>query len=161
MTRVLGWWGTGVYYRAKCASCKSSPSWQAFGLVGAGPFHEPWDMPPGFGLRQSCRLRGAPQRRFGATAAGAFRTSKAAEGRRSPRRYRAEACPFRFIVLEQFQKEQPRINQRNPTAQGKFVFPIRYRSHSRAAPLPSLNAHTTRLWPRRQSPAANTPFRFV
>src|SRR5579884_3787733 len=40
---------------------------------------------------------------------------------------------------------------------GKFVRPIRYRSHSRAAPRPSLIAHTTRLWPRRMSPAANTP----
>src|SRR5437773_4369112 len=39
---------------------------------------------------------------------------------------------------------------------GKFVSPIRYRSHSRAAPLPSLIAQTTRLWPRRQSPAATT-----
>jgi hypothetical protein len=31
------------------------------------------------------------------------------------------------------------------------------RSHSRAAPRPSLNAHTTRLWPRRQSPQAKRP----
>src|SRR5262249_20985390 len=42
--------------------------------------------------------------------------------------------------------------------QGKSVWPIKNRSHSRAAPRPSLKAHTTRLWPRRQSPAAKTPF---
>ena len=40
---------------------------------------------------------------------------------------------------------------------GRSVRPIRYRSHSRAAPRPSLMAQTTRLWPRRQSPAAKTP----
>lgn len=41
------------------------------------------------------------------------------------------------------------------------VFPIKYRSTSLAAPLPSRMAQTTRLWPRRASPAANTPSRFV
>jgi hypothetical protein len=40
---------------------------------------------------------------------------------------------------------------------GRSVAPMRKRSHSRAAPRPSLKAQTTRLWPRRQSPAANTP----
>ena len=30
---------------------------------------------------------------------------------------------------------------------------MRKRSHSRAAPRPSFKAHTTRLWPRRLSPA--------
>ena len=29
---------------------------------------------------------------------GAINTSKAAEGRRGPRRCRADACPFRFMV---------------------------------------------------------------
>ena len=47
------------------------------------------------------------------------------------------------------------------TGQGKSVEPIRKRSHSRAAPRPSLKAQTTRLWPRRASPAANTPRMFV
>ena len=50
-------------------------------------------VPPGFGVHQPFRLRGAPKRRSGATAAGAFRLRatdlKAAEGCRSPRRYRA------------------------------------------------------------------------
>jgi hypothetical protein len=50
-------------------------------------------VPPGFGVRQPFRLCGAPKRRSGATAAGAFRLRatdlKAAEGCRSPRRYRA------------------------------------------------------------------------
>ena len=40
---------------------------------------------------------------------------------------------------------------------GRSVLPIRYRSHSRAAPRPSLMAQTIRLCPRRQSPAVNTP----
>src|SRR5690606_34908913 len=44
---------------------------------------------------------------------------------------------------------------------GSSVVPIRYRSHSRAAPRPSLIAQTTKLCPRRQSPAANTPSRLV
>src|SRR6266852_5121139 len=44
---------------------------------------------------------------------------------------------------------------------GKLVLPMRKRSHSRAAPRPSLKAHTTRLWPRRQSPAAKTPLTLV
>ena len=44
---------------------------------------------------------------------------------------------------------------------GISVAPIKKRSHSRAAPRPSLKAHTTRLWPRRQSPHANTPLWFV
>ena len=47
------------------------------------------------------------------------------------------------------------------TLQGRRVRPIRNRSHSRAAPRPSLMAHTTRLWPRRQSPAAYTPLTLV
>ena len=46
-------------------------------------------------------------------------------------------------------------------SQGKFEYPIRKRSHSRAAPRPSLIAQTTRLWPRRQSPAAKTPATLV
>src|SRR3990172_9481665 len=45
--------------------------------------------------------------------------------------------------------------------QGRLVSPIRYRSHSRAAPRPSWIAHTTRLWPRRISPAAKTPSTLV
>src|SRR5258707_11040722 len=45
--------------------------------------------------------------------------------------------------------------------QGRFVWPIRKWSHSRAAPRPSLKAQTTRLWPRRQSPAAKTPLILV
>src|SRR3569832_2021865 len=44
---------------------------------------------------------------------------------------------------------------------GNCVSPIKKRSHSRAAPLPSLKAQTTRLWPRRQSPAAKTFGLFV
>src|SRR5262245_62531159 len=40
---------------------------------------------------------------------------------------------------------------------GNTVSPINHRSHSLAAPRPSLIAHTTRLWPRRMSPAAKTP----
>ena len=40
---------------------------------------------------------------------------------------------------------------------GNAVSPISQRSHSRAAPRPSLIAQTTRLWPRRMSPAAKTP----
>lgn len=40
---------------------------------------------------------------------------------------------------------------------GKLVSPMRKRSHSLAAPRPSLIAHTTKLWPRRQSPAAKIP----
>jgi hypothetical protein len=63
--------------------------------VNVGPyfksFHGLLDMPPGFGLRQP---------------SGAFHTSKAAESRRSPRRCRADACPFRFTVREQLQNEQ-------------------------------------------------------
>ena len=43
------------------------------------------------------------------------------------------------------------------TLYGRSVEPMRNLSHSLAAPRPSLKAHTTRLWPRRQSPAANTP----
>jgi len=39
----------------------------------------------------------------------------------------------------------------------KCVSPIKYRSISRAAPRPSLMAQTTRLCPRRMSPAAKTP----
>ena len=39
--------------------------------------------------------------------------------------------------------------------------PRRNLSQAAAAPRPSLIAQTTRLWPRRQSPAANTPFRLV
>jgi hypothetical protein len=41
--------------------------------------------------------------------------------------------------------------------QGRWVTPMRKRSHSRAAPRPSLMAQTTRDWPRRMSPAAKTP----
>src|ERR1044072_6747587 len=44
---------------------------------------------------------------------------------------------------------------------GSSVLPIKKRSHSRAAPRPSLKAQTTRLWPRRQSPQANTPLMLV
>jgi len=40
--------------------------------------------------------------------------------------------------------------------QGNSVLPIKNRSHSRAAPRPSLIAQTTRLWPRRMSPAVKT-----
>ena len=43
------------------------------------------------------------------------------------------------------------------TIHGRLVVPMRKRSHSRAAPRPSLIAQTTRLWPRRQSPAAKMP----
>jgi len=46
-------------------------------------------VPPGFGVHQPFRLRGAPKRRSGATAAGAL---KAAEGRRTPGRYRDLLC---------------------------------------------------------------------
>ncbi len=46
-------------------------------------------------------------------------------------------------------------------AYGRLVSPIRYRSTSRAAARPSLIAHTTRLWPRRMSPAAKTPLTLV
>jgi len=45
--------------------------------------------------------------------------------------------------------------------QGRSVLPMRYLSHSLATARPSLIAHTTRLWPRRQSPAAKTPFSAV
>src|ERR671931_1891904 len=57
---------------------------------------------PGFGLRQPFRLRGAPKRRFGATAAGAF-----GPGHEPRQRQRAGAlhdaaasshAPFRFMV---------------------------------------------------------------
>ena len=41
--------------------------------------------------------------------------------------------------------------------QGRLVWPMRKRSHSRAAARPSLMAHTTSDCPRRMSPAANTP----
>lgn len=44
---------------------------------------------------------------------------------------------------------------------GNVVLPIRKRSHSRAAPRPSLIAQTTRLCPRRMSPATNTPSTLV
>src|SRR5436190_14290190 len=58
-----------------------------------GAFHEPSEAPPGFGVRQSFRLCGAPKRRSGATAAGALAMEasqpKAPEDWRSPRRYRA------------------------------------------------------------------------
>jgi hypothetical protein len=40
---------------------------------------------------------------------------------------------------------------------GSSVRPIRYWSMPRAAWRPSLMAQTTRLWPRRMSPAAKTP----
>ena len=40
---------------------------------------------------------------------------------------------------------------------GRALTPIRYSSIARAAPRPSLMAQTTSDWPRRQSPAANTP----
>ena len=43
------------------------------------------------------------------------------------------------------------------TCHGNVVSPISQRSHSRAAPRPSLIAQTIRLWPRRMSPAAKTP----
>ena len=38
---------------------------------------------------------------------------------------------------------------------------FRNSAHAFAAPRPSLKAQTTRLWPRRQSPAAKTPSRLV
>jgi hypothetical protein len=44
---------------------------------------------------------------------------------------------------------------------GSTEDPIKKRSHSRAAARPSLMAQTTRLWPRRMSPAAKTPLRLV
>ncbi len=44
---------------------------------------------------------------------------------------------------------------------GNTVEPVRYRSISRAASRPSLMARTTRDWPPRQSPAANTLSRLV
>ena len=44
---------------------------------------------------------------------------------------------------------------------GRFEAPIRNLSHSRAAPRPSFIAQTTRLWPRRQSPAAKMPATLV
>ena len=44
---------------------------------------------------------------------------------------------------------------------GRLVKPMRYSSTARAAPRPSLIAQTTRLWPRRQSPAAKTPSTLV
>ena len=44
---------------------------------------------------------------------------------------------------------------------GRSVAPIRCRSMARAHCLPSRMAQTTRLWPRRMSPAANTPSTLV
>ena len=91
-------------------------------------FHELLDRPPGFGLRQPSRLRGAPKRRFGATAAGALNTSKAAwrfASRRSPRRFCAEPGLLRFRVREQFQNEQettdePARDETRPTHFGIY-----------------------------------------
>ena len=40
---------------------------------------------------------------------------------------------------------------------GSWLTPVRNSSTARAAPRPSLMAQTTSDWPRRQSPAANTP----
>jgi hypothetical protein len=60
-----------------------------------------------------------------------------------------------------FQQPQPAELRGWREAQGKFVTPIKYRSHSRAARRPSLMAQTTKLWPRRMSPAAKTPSTLV
>ena len=38
-----------------------------------------------------------------------IRSSKAAEGRRTPRRCRAEACPFQFMGSEQVREEQSSV----------------------------------------------------
>ena len=43
----------------------------------------------------------------------------------------------------------------------KLVFPIKYLSHSRAAPRPSVIAQATKLWPLLASPAVNILDAFV
>ena len=48
------------------------------------------------------------------------------------------------------------VSRKRLRCHASWVEPIRKRSHSRAAPRPSLMAQTTRLWPRRMSPAAKT-----
>ena len=53
-------------------------------LLSGAPFHEPFGLPPGFGLRQS------------SGAFGSRRSRKAAEVCRTPRRCRAGVSPIRF-----------------------------------------------------------------
>ena len=48
-------------------------------------------------------------------------------------------------VVEGVEPPRKRENRDIRPVYGRSVLPIRYRSHSRAAPRPSLMAHTTRL----------------
>ena len=72
-----------------------------------------------------------------------------------------------FCAPEAFRQAEARCPQMRAPGRGIFgaarrrgrqpPYPIRYWSTSRAAWRPSWMAHTTRDWPRRMSPAANTP----
>src|SRR5213075_1302339 len=137
-------WASGDF-----SAAKASRSWQAsFNMFGYpsprfGPwlefcgegstgnprtFHEPWEPPPGFGVRQSFRLCGAPKRRSGATAAGALAMEasqpKAPEDWRSPRRYRAI---HRFTVPMHAQKRQRTAALQDAIARARpVVFGLRH-----------------------------------
>src|SRR5207247_7132582 len=101
---------------------------------------------------------------FGTPAHSSFhlRLLKMSQRRGARRIRRAQAYSFSTPALSNVEgsseaiQAQRRLWAFSAACYGKFVSPIRYRSHSRAAPLPSLIAQTTRLWPRRQSPAATT-----
>jgi len=70
---------------------------------------------------------------------------------------RGEPCVHMFTARLMQGEHEARTAAQNNLRKGSSEYPIRYESTAWAAARPSLMAQTTRLCPRRMSPAAKTP----
>ena len=115
-------------------------------------------------LIRSTTTRDAPTNRSWPTSTPTLKNSKASGMPKRPKAAAGSDGPYsrQGQAADLAEPGHPASAAEPVWQRGRSVlWPVRYSSISHAAPRPSLIAHTTKLCPRRQSPAAYTPSTLV